>query len=61
VQKKSLEHKAVAGELGRERIHAEVLPEDKRRLVRELQDKVGMVGDGVNDAPALSQAVIANQ
>ena len=50
---------AVARELGIADLHAEVLPEDKLDVVRELQRKgckVGMVGDGVNDAPALARA-----
>ncbi len=49
----------VGKELGIDTIFAEVLPQDKVRKVRELQGKgyiVGMVGDGVNDAPSLTQA-----
>ncbi len=50
---------AVAKKLGIDEIRADVLPEDKARIIRELQDeghKVAMAGDGVNDAPALAQA-----
>ena len=51
--------KAIAAEVNIDEVVAEVRPEKKSEKIKELQDKgkkVGMVGDGINDAPALAQA-----
>jgi Cu+-exporting ATPase len=51
--------RAVAKEMGIEEVHGEVKPQDKERLVADLQQygrRVAMAGDGINDAPALARA-----
>ena len=50
---------AIASEVSVDEVAAEVRPEDKSLRIKELQEqgkRVGMVGDGINDAPALAQA-----
>ena len=50
---------AIGRELGIDEVHAELLPEDKVKKIEELMARYGtiaMVGDGVNDAPALARA-----
>jgi Cd2+/Zn2+-exporting ATPase len=50
---------AVAREVGVDEVHAELLPEDKSRVIEDLRTRYGpvaMVGDGLNDAPALAAA-----
>jgi len=53
--------RAVAGQLGIDDVRADVLPTEKREVVRQLQQEgriVAMAGDGINDAPALAEAAV---
>jgi len=52
--------RAIANEAGIDEVHAELLPEEKVRVIHELEEqgRVAMVGDGVNDAPALASATV---
>jgi len=50
---------AIANKLGLDEIQAQILPQDKEARIRQLQEegrKVAMIGDGINDAPALARA-----
>jgi len=53
--------RAIGGQTGIDELHGELLPEDKVRVIGELETRHGaaaMVGDGVNDAPALARATV---
>ena len=53
--------RAIAKQAGVDEFHADLLPEDKVRVIQKLKEEIGpvaMVGDGVNDAPALATATV---
>lgn len=50
---------AIRRQLGIDKVYAEVMPQDKEKVIRELQEdggRIAMIGDGINDAPALARA-----
>ena len=49
---------AIAAQLGIREVHAACLPEDKLRYIEESRQPVCMIGDGINDAPALKRAMV---
>ena len=57
----SMTAEAISREIGMDQFYAELLPEDKVRVIHQLMEEninVGMVGDGINDAPALAAATM---
>ena len=51
--------RSITAQAGIERFRAELLPDDKLAAVAELPGRTGMVGDGINDAPALAAADVS--